>query len=219
MTRLVALYRKLQQIQEATWVRLSLSLRALASASATPPIISFSYSADSNQRALFDSLTGDDAESTQQTLQLTGEIRVNDRVFTVDESYFPEIFGEDGVMVNPQLAVYLAIRPDVDAMLDWAPRWLLMQPSTAWTVGIVTVCWLWLIIWIGLFVPFILTLLLTFVPAFLVGLMVFDGLQFAIAGIGLLTFTFLLLIRLMLFLLSWPNAIFSVANTLIREAS
>lgn len=220
MTRLVALYRKLQQIQEATWVRLSLSLLCTGLCIGyLAPIISFSYSADSNQRALFDSLTGDDAESTQQTLQLTGEIRVNDRVFTVDESYFPEIFGEDGVMVNPQLAVYLAIRPDVDAMLDWAPRWLLMQPSTAWTVGIVTVCWLWLIIWIGLFVPFILTLLLTFVPAFLAGLMGFDGLQFAIAGIGLLTFTFLLLIRLMLFLLSWPNAIFSVANTLIREAS
>ena len=160
MTRLVAFYRKLQQIQERTWVRLALSLVFTGLCIGyLAPIVSFSYSADSNQRALFDSLTGDDAESNQQTLLLTGEIRVNDRVFTVDESYFPEIFGEDDQMVNPQLAVYLAIRPDVDAMLSWTPRWLLMQPSTTWTVGIVAVCWLWLIIWIGLFVPFGLTLI------------------------------------------------------------
>ena len=52
MTRLVALYRKLQQIQEATWVRLSLSLLCTGLCIGyLAPIISFSYSADSNQRA------------------------------------------------------------------------------------------------------------------------------------------------------------------------
>ncbi|MBG83146.1 MAG: hypothetical protein CMJ40_01215 [Phycisphaerae bacterium] len=220
MTRLVAFYRKLQEIQERTWVRVALTLVCTGLCIGyLAPIISFSYTADANQRAVFEALSADDAETTHQTLLLTGEIRANGRVFTVDESYFPEIFDENQVLVNPQLVVYLAIRPDVDSMLEWAPRWLLMQPSTTWTVGIVAIAWIWLIIWIGLFVPFMLTLILTMVPSFISGLLGYEELQFAIAGIGLLTFTFLLLIRLMLLILSWPNAIFSVATTLIREAS
>jgi hypothetical protein len=220
MTRFVAFYRRLQAIQQKTWVRFTLTLVCTGLCIGyLAPIISFSYSADSNQRALFESLIGDDSESIHQTLLLTGEIRVNDRVFTIDSSYFPEIFGEDESMVNPPLAVYLAMRPDVDSMLEWAPRWLLMQPSTTWTVGIIAICWIWVIIWIGLFIPFVFTLFFTLVPAFIVSLMGFVELQFAITGIGLLTFTFLLLIRLMLLLLSWPNAICSIASTLIREAS
>ncbi|MDG2423087.1 MAG: hypothetical protein P8M22_03820 [Phycisphaerales bacterium] len=213
-------YRNLQRLQERIWIRVLLSVIALgACAGYFIPILLFSYGAERDQSAIYEVLTGTEAETNQRKLRDTGKIYVDGRVFEVPPEFMPEIFDEEGTLTSPQLAVLIAMRPQVDSILSWAPRWLVMQPSTTWTVMCLLLLWLWLIIWIGLFVPFLITLVVTIVLYILTGWMGLTDLQWAIAGIGLLTFTFLLLIRLLLMVLAWPNQILAVAHTLIREAS
>lgn len=220
MSAAVGAYRGLQRLQEKNWIRILLSVLALgACAGYFVPILVFSYGAEREQAAIYQSLTGTDAETAHRKLRDTGKITVDGRVYTIGEQYMPEIFNEEGQLVSPDLATFIAMKPQVDAIMAWAPRWLLMQPDTTWTILILSLLWLWLIIWIGLFVPFLFTLVLTLVLYFVSGWMGLRDLQVAIVGIGLLTFTFLLLIRLLLILLAWPNQILAVAHTLIREAS
>lgn len=220
MSAAVGAYRGLQRLQEKNWIRILLSVLSLgACAGYFVPILVFSYGAEREQAAIYQALTGTDAETAHRKLRDTGKITVDGRVYTIGEQYMPEIFNEEGQLVSPDLATFVAMKPQVDAIMAWAPRWLLMQPDTTWTILALSLLWLWLIIWIGLFVPFLFTLVLTLVLYFVSGWMGLRDLQVAIAGIGLLTFTFLLLIRLLLILLAWPNQILAVAHTLIREAS
>ncbi|MEE2906476.1 MAG: hypothetical protein VX527_01450 [Planctomycetota bacterium] len=220
MNRGVGLYRSLQNLQKRLWVRLTLSVLAVVACAAYfVPVLVFSYGASKDHAALYMALTGPEAESNQQKLRNTGKIIVDRRVFVIDQQFMPDLFDENGQLESPGLAVNLAMRPMVQSILNRAPRWLVMQPETTWAVMFLTLAWFWLIIWIGLFVPFVLTVLVTLGLYFVTGWLGLRDLQLAIAGIGLLTFTFLLLIRTLLILLSWPNQVMAVAHTLIHEAS
>jgi hypothetical protein len=220
MKALVRLYHGAQQLQRRLWIRIALSLLTLAvCASYFVPILKFSGKADASQQLIFERLTGDQAESAVKDLQDKGEIIAGGRIYPIDPQFLPDLFNDEGQLENPQFAVFLALRDDFAQILTWAPRWLVTQPGTTLTAGLIALAWLWLIIWIGLFVPFIVTLVATVCGGLLAGWFDLPDLQLSIAGIGMLTFTFLLLIRALLAVLAWPHPIFSVAHTVIKEAS
>ncbi|MCH2152346.1 MAG: hypothetical protein MK089_03300 [Phycisphaerales bacterium] len=220
MNSLVAAYRRCQRLQSKLWLRITLSILCLAAcAGYFAPILNFSYQARADRMAIFESLLGDEAEQNQRIFRETGEIFIEGRIFKINTDLMPQIFNEEGQMTSPEFAVFMALRGDFEQIFTWAPRWLVTQPATTWVVAGLALSWLWLIIWIGLFVPFAITLLSSIGLYWLIGLMDLPELQLAVAGIGLLTFTFLLLIRALLVALSWPSQVFAVAHTVIKEAS
>ncbi|MCH2134350.1 MAG: hypothetical protein MK116_11420 [Phycisphaerales bacterium] len=220
MKSIVGFYRRLQLLQSRLWMRIVLSVLALAAcAGYFIPILTFSYEADRERSVIFEALMGPEAEENQRVLRETGTIVTTGRVYEIDERFMPDLFDEEGQLINPQFTVFLALQEDFQAMLEWAPRWLVTQPDTTWVVGGLTLAWLWMITWIGLIVPFLITVGATLGLYLLTGWLGLSDLQLGIAGIGLLTFTFLLLVRLLLVILSWPNQVMSVAHTVIKEAS
>ena len=112
--------------------------------------------------------------------------------------------------------MFLMLRDNVP---DWAPAWLLQQPTTTWIFYAVAACWLLFIIWMELLVPFVYTCVGTGALVTVSWLLQSRDGMFAFAGIGLLLFTFVLLIRLVSLVLNAPEQIMAVAHTVIREAS
>lgn len=111
----------------------------------------------------------------------------------------------------------------VDLMLvserpRWLPEFLLEQVGTTWLVGLIFIAWLQLIVWLGLTLPFVAVLLGT--AALTAPLLLLDarGVAVAVAGMGLLTFSFVLLVRLLLLILQPRLQALAIANTLVREA-
>jgi hypothetical protein len=97
--------------------------------------------------------------------------------------------------------------------------WLLSQPGTTWLLGIVLLGWLLLVIWLRLTLAFALVVVGTAVPSVLAWWAGASMLGFAVAGIGVLTFAFLVLTRCAMLALAGPWQIAAVAHTVLKEAS
>ena len=123
---------------------------------------------------------------------------------------------QPGSLVDLPLTLSLMLQ---DTIPTWAPGWLLQQPPTTWVFFCVAVCWLLFITWMNLLLPFLLTCMGTGVAVGLAWLSGSRDAMFALGGIGLLLFTFVLLIRIVSLLLSGPDQVLAVAHTVIKEAS
>lgn len=101
----------------------------------------------------------------------------------------------------------------------WAPGWMLEQPGTTWMMAAMALAWGLALVWLDLAVQFVLTLIGTTIPVTLAAMFGAEQLTLALAAIGLLTFTYVLLSRLLLLVLNQRIQVFAVAHTLIKEAA
>jgi hypothetical protein len=76
-----------------------------------------------------------------------------------------------------------------------------------------------LIIWLSIALPFVLTLIGTGVPVLLFWVLGWQQATLAVAGIGLLTFSYIVLMRLVLLIFHPANQVLAVAHTVVKEAS
>ena len=105
-----------------------------------------------------------------------------------------------------------------NAQPDGAPAFLMYRTPAIWS-GVLSSLWLLLLIWMGLALTFVLlAAAILAVAAFLLYVVGTPGLALAVVGFGTLSFTFMLLIRLLLLLFRYPSRILAVAHTVVKES-
>ena len=217
MTGLIRIHRALDRLQKKLWVKITASILFIAATTAYfSPVLYTSYSYSNNARSIANALTGPEGERFTRTLRETGSVTIDGTTRSIPEELAPVLFAEDGSLVDLPLTLTLMLQ---DTIPTWAPSWLLQQPTTTWVFFCVTTCWLLFITWMNLLLPFILTAIGTAAAVGVAWLVGSRDAMFALGGIGLLLFTFVLLIRIVSLLLSGPNQVLAIAHTVIKEAS
>ncbi len=220
MKGLIGFYRRLDLLQQALWFRVAASILAVAACGAFfGPLISRSYGLEA-QRATLLAAVLDPALKEQHaaSLRQSGTIEAGGRVYGGPglAERVDVVLDEAGNLVAPRVFVEALLAAERPA---WTPQWLLEQPGTTWLLAGVVTAWLLLIIWMRVAVPFALTVLGTGVPVAACWMLGNEQAMLAFAGIGLLTFTFVLLTRAVLIGLSPSYQPLAVAHTVIKEAS
>jgi hypothetical protein len=220
---IVNIYRRLDELQQRRFFRIAATVVALALCGAFfGSLLSKSYSLQNQRSAIIMALFGKTTANNDEaalSLKNQGEIFLNGRRYGgTDELRNPRLplFDEQGYITN---VYWVTERMLADQRPSWAPDWLLDQPSVGWMVCIIVVAWLLLIIWLNLTIPFLITAALTALPVLAAHALDAQHWELAFAGIGLLTFTFLLLTRAALALLFPSNQVLAVAHTVVKEAS
>ncbi len=223
MTAIKNFYRRLDKLQRKLWLRFALSGLVLVLCGTTFGwLIAASTSLDSQRQSLIEAMMGQNlAERDDHAVSLaeTGRVYLNGREYGNDRlaERADLIFDDRGnLAVQPATLAEVLLR---DKYPTAVPRWLVEQPGTAQLLGGVTLVWLMLIVWMEITLPFLLTLAGTAAACALSMWLGSRQAAWAFGGIGLLTFTFVLLTRASLILYQRPNQILAVAHTVIKEAS
>jgi ABC-type transport system involved in multi-copper enzyme maturation permease subunit len=222
MGAFVNLYRRLDLIQRTLSFRVAASVVAvLLCGLYFGPLLGRSYDLHAQRMALGQALVNqnvDNGDPLAISLVETGTVTLGGRTYGGEDiaRRAPMLFDRDGYLAAPARLVEELL---ADQLPGWAPRFLLEQPGTTLMLAIITLLWLLLIVWMQIAVPFVLTLVGTAIPVAVCGLAGWGQMMLAFAGMGLLTFTFVLLTRAVLIAFQHPNQILAVAHTVVKEAS
>lgn len=203
---LVNLYRRLDRVQhQRAYLIAASALLAGVTIWLFGSLLTTSYSLESQRETLFNALYGQSLREHDPhavSLRERGEVTVNDTTYRLDRfsQDVDRLFERDGSLGS-------AIPVIIDDMLAdqipvWAPSWLLDQPETTWLLAIAIFIWLQLIVWMRISLPFVLTAIGALTPAAAFWYLGWDQTALAIAGMGMLVFTYVLLSRLTMALLS-----------------
>jgi ABC-type transport system involved in multi-copper enzyme maturation permease subunit len=225
MTLLVEQYRRLDRVQRTRWFRIAASAAMLLACVAVfGVVLRGSHRLDRERAALADVLydTANDMARNREaarTLRETGTIVADGIVFGG-----PQWKGRADLFVHPEAGVIAAQAALMRGLLlervpTWVPAFLLEQPRTSWVLAIVITAWLQLIIWMGVTVAFLLTLLGTGAAVALCWRLGSERWMLSVAGIGVLTFTYVLCIRGLMLLLQFPLQPLAVAHTIVKEST
>ena len=218
----VRVYRRLDQLQGKLWFRTVASVLAiLVIGGFYGPLLVVTSDLDAQRNALGRALVGqnlNEADEHAVSLAETGTITVNGRTYGGPElrELADGLFDDQGVIAAPGRLIEHLL---ADQRPHWAPTFMLEQPGTTWMLAIVTTLWVLLIVWMQITLPFVLTTLGTAAPVALCWALGAEQAMLAIAGMGLLTFTFVLLTRAVLILFAYPHQVLAIAHTVVKEAS
>lgn len=218
---LLELYRRLDRWQASSVGRIVLSISALLLALAIFGPIQQAGSRYASQRtALLKAIEG---QNINRQDAVAVQLRDSGTVVVGGRTYGSERIRDLGDLLFDATGTVNAPARLVDLMLagerpGWIPEFLLEQAGTTWLIGLVAVLWLQLIVWLGLTLPFLVVLLGTAALAGPLLLADARGLAVAVAGVGLLTFSFVLLVRLLLLAFQPRVQALAVAHTLVKEA-
>ena len=222
MHALLNFYRRLDLIQQKLSFRLGATVLVLAvCGGGFGSLLVKSYSLNGQRVAIAQALQGqnyNDGDMHAVSLRQTGTVTINGRTYgdpeLIDE--YARTFDAEGEIQTPFGLARLFV---ADQEPQWAPRFLVEQPGTTWMLALVGTAWLLLIVWMQLVVPFILTGLGTGLPVTVCWLLGAEQAMLAFAGMGTLTFTFVLLTRGVLIVFSRPYQVLAVAHTVVKEAT
>lgn len=221
MTPLVQLVRRLDLLQQTLRFRIVASIVfVIVCAGVFAPLIVTCHQLHAQRLALGRALAGQniaDGDEHAVTFLETGTVLVDGRTYGGPEIHRRArfYFDEGGNLASAPLMEDLL----AEQKPAWAPAFLLEKPSTTWMLAGITMAWLGLIVWMKITLPFVMTVVATGVP---VGLCAAAGnreAMLAFAGMGLLTFTFVLFTRVVLIALQFPSQILAVAHTVVKEAT
>ncbi len=234
-------YRRFSLLARKLWFKVALSIFVIAvGGGAFGTLLAKSYDLRAQRVAIATALEDQNhvrGDIHAVSLLEDGEVTVNGRTYGGEEfrGRASQFFLENGAIASPISVAYELV---ADQEPKWAPAFLIEHPGTAWLVTLVSLSWFLLIIWIELTAAFLVTSLTTGLLVWAPGLLAqilpgwlgwlinaleaYDGaeqLRLAFAGMGLLTFTFVLLTRTAELLFSYPSQLLSVARTVIKEAT
>jgi hypothetical protein len=237
------LYLRLDLLQQGVWTRVTLSaLAVIVGTTLFGMLIVASSSLREQRLTLIPALVGQNIQNQDEharTLYEEGRVVIDGRTYENERLRLaPErIFDEQGTIASPAAVTEMLLGDQKPA---WAPDWLLEQPGTTLMLGLLTTTWLLIVIWLGLTLPLLLTLLGMGIPVGLGSLLgamgefrsdwpaiawllpwflASESVMLYITGVGLFTFTFIMLTRLAMAVFDRPNQVFSVAHTVMKEAS
>ena len=135
----------------------------------------------------------------------------SERIRTVAD----QMFDRNGVIAE---ADYVSSFIASSVSPGWAPVTIIERPWIVAGISLGFIAFILLAVWVGMGIQFMIVLLLS--GGLMALFWVLSNLQLmvAVAGIGLLIFAFILLIRIALISLSSPRQIMAVAHTLLIEA-
>ena len=222
MTPLLNLYRWLDLFQRRLSFRVAASVLAVAVCGVFyGRLLVVSYDLQDQRTALGRALIGQSLAAGDHhavSLAETGTVTVAGRTYGG-----PQLLRQAGLFFDDGGNLVAAGRLIEDLLADqrpaWAPAFLLEEPGTTWMLAVVTTAWLLLIVWMEITVPFVLTVVGTAMPVVVSWAIGEESAMLAFAGMGLLTFTFVLLTRVVLFLFQFPHQALPVAHTVVKEAS
>jgi hypothetical protein len=216
------IYRRLDRWQHGRAFRIVATVIALILAAAYfGPLIARSYSLHAQREAVLNVLTSENLQNRDQHLVSfaeTGMMIVEGRTYG-DPAFADRaelLFDDQGNIKQPAALTSFLLRNDYPTT---APRWMVEHPDTTTLLAVIAAVWLLLIVWLSITVPFLLTLAGTWIGTVLARLTGNEQLVVAVAGIGLLVFTFVLLTRAAQVLLARPNQMLAVAHNVLKEAS
>ncbi|MHC5048006.1 MAG: ABC transporter permease subunit [Planctomycetota bacterium] len=222
MGAFVNLYRRLDLVQRTLWFRVAASALALVlCAGYFGPLLVKSHDLHSQRLRLGQALVGQSLANGDEhalSLQASGTVTVGGRTYGGPDlaRRAAMLFDREGFIAGPGRLVEELL---ADQRPAWAPRFLLEQPGTTWMLATVTLLWLLLVVWMKVTLAFVLTLLGTAVPVLVSWGLGWQQAMLAFAGMGLLTFTFVLLTRALLIAFQYPHQALAVAHTVVKEAS
>jgi len=233
-----AIWGRLDDLQHRTPIRVVLSILSLAAVLA---VFGTTWWTAADARDRFDSVVevlrevnrnADDPATTR--LLESGEIDIDGityggpRVKAGIDAFFDPVSG-DLLQVAEIAAILIG-----ETIPDWMPAAMVDRPSFIVGAGGLTLAWLMVAIWTGVFLPVMVATIATLALAAVPWMRGYDGVVVTIVGIGLLVTTFLLLVRLLLLvlgLIASPSTrpgrhghpgvvvqIAAVAQTLVRES-
>jgi hypothetical protein len=210
-------HRWITALQKRITFKIALSILCLAGCSAYfAPMLVKSYGYASSARSIAMAFTGPEGDRFIRTLRETGSVKIDGEVRTLPAELAPTLFAEDGSLTDLNFTMFLMLR---DQVPTWGPQWLLQQPTTTWIFYGAVSALLLVGVWLELFIAGIYFSACTAAGVSLAWMFGSRDAMFAFAGIGLLLFTFVLLIKMVSLLLSAPNQVMSIAHTVVKEAS
>ncbi len=222
MHALLNLYRRLDLIQQKLSFRLAVTVLVFAvCGGGFGSLLVKSYSLNGQRVAIAQALQGqnfNDGDMHAVSLRQTGTVTINGRTYGDPDliDRYAQTFDADGEIQTPFGLARLFV---ADQEPQWAPRFLLEQPGTTWMLAIVATAWLLLIVWMQVLLPFVLTVVSTGLPVAICWVLGAEQAMLAFAGMGSLTFTFVLLTRGVLIAFARPNQILAIAHTVVKEAT
>ena len=158
MTSLFSLHRKLYQWQLKKSSRYILSgLLSVSVLLLVVPMLLSTYQLYEDREDIFAILVGPEQRIAAEQLQETGFIEIQGRTFGDERLQGFTFLTTDGTVINPADATSLVLSGSIPR---WIPAWLLRDPNMILIAGSVTLVWCLISVWLGLFLPFIYSILL-----------------------------------------------------------
>ena len=207
----------LTHVQRHTWVRVVASAIILGSILGTlTPVLQVSHRLHRDRSAIEAMLSGPDQRVVGEQLQETGFMFINGRkIGDVRLSGFP-VLDENGDVNDPTSLTWFIISTDIP---PWLPKWMLRSLGTTWLIAAIAIAWGLSSIWLGLLVHLAYAVLGSAIAWLALRTMGMNDLAAAVAIVGLLAYTFSLLMRLLEIVLQSPKQIPTIAKGLLVEAS
>ncbi len=203
--------------QHRTIVRIVATVLIVGAISASfTPVLKVSHRLHSDRTAIQEALSGPDQRIVGKQLQETGFITIDGKEFGHERLKGFQVLDENGDISNPTSVTWYVISTEIP---PWLPKWMLRSLGTTWLIAAIGVVWAVASIWLGLLVPLIYATVGSTCAWLLFSMFGMHGLSLAVPVIGLLAFTFSLLLRILEFILSYPKQITTIARGLLLEAS
>jgi len=214
---LFSLHQKLHQWQQQRWSKIALIIiLTLGIVLALAPLLFSSYKLHQHRADLYDLLTGSEQHVAALQLEETGFIEIRGQRFGDERLKGFQIVDENTMVIDPAGLTSLVLRNEVPR---WVPTWLLQDPNMTIVIGVISITWCVIAVWLGLF-----PMLLYASSVSIVGWNYFRWIDSpnaanAIVGMCLLGFSFHLLITLLRFSFHSASTIPALARGVMLEAS
>ncbi len=187
-----------------------------AIAGSLSPVLQVSHRLHSDRAAIEEALSGPNQRLIGEQLQETGFITIHGRNIGHERLKGFQVLDESGSINNSASVTWYLISTEIP---PWLPNWMLRSLGTTWIIAIIALVWGVSSVWLGLLIPLVYAILGSTLSFFLFRLFGMPGLALAVAAIGLLAFTFALLLCILELLFCSPKQIPTIAKGLLLEAS
>lgn len=217
MTLLLALHRKLQLWQQKRSSRILLSalLSFIVLILIVPTLLS-TYQLYEDRENIYSLLTGEDQRIVAEQLEETGFIEIQGISFGDIRLKGFKFLTDEGLVINPADATSLVLSSSIPR---WIPSWLLRDPNLIWIAGALAMGWCLVSVWLGLFLPFLYSILLGTTSWFLFRAFGLPNLSLIIVGMCVLAYSYHLILQIFCFLFRSPRQVPAIARAVLIEAT
>ena len=151
-----------------------------------------------------------------EQLEETGFLEINGEAFGDERFKGFKFVNENGIVINPADATSLVISNSIPRSI---PSWLMRDPNLIWIGGAITLGWCVASVWLGLFFPFLYSILLGTLSWFTFRAIGLPDLSIVIVGMCILGYSYHLILQLFRFLFRSPHQIPAIARGVLIEAT
>ena len=180
------------------------------------PTLNAVFEFSDSRSDLRDAISGEEAEVLGLALQTTGRVIVDGRTYEDLRLIDAPILNENGLIGDPEELVRILLTPKIPR---WVPVWLIADPSLAVFMVMALLVWSVSVVWLGLLFPFIFVGISTTLLSVLASMFLGNEVVISIASIGAIGFTYIVLVRFILWIFSGRTQVLTIGSNLIREAN